>query len=337
MKYKKNVVLIISFFIILFLLLLTFVVIKKLNNKEEYLYEIHLFEDYDPGKNYNIYVYDNYEILVVSQSRCSAVECMNGEVSMPKEEKKVIFSNDGKKFLKKYFEDLFEEDSNYISFNSSELNDYNKNVIRSIVSNNEEKLYEDIYTLYYTSNEYRYNIHLKDDEIVVDRIEICDGCNRKNRSYNLDFSDDNMKVVKDFINNIFSNVRSYEFDLNDIELSEIEKSIVDSIILNDESCINSEYLFIISDSSCNCIPNFVYFYSDKTYVVKGINNKVISEGEYELDPKILINELTENGTDSDDERGMNYYIKLYNGDEYWISHNNKVIKEFLRGLDIKWY
>lgn len=346
MKGRKTIIVIISFFIITLLALITFYGIKVLNTKKEndYLYKIHYFEDYDPGRNHYIYVYDNYDILVISQQGCSAVECVEGTVTMPKEEKNVIFSEEGKEFLKEYFENLFKEkNSNSISLDSHELNNYESIIIYSIISNTEEELnslkkshnyemnYRDKDNLYY------YKIYLSDKNIKITKSLNCAGCNSKTENYELDFSEENMKIVIDFITKIFSNVEGYKLNLNSIELSDNEKSIVDAIILNDESRINSEYLFIISDSSCDCIPNFVYFYLDKTYVVKGTNDKVISEGEYELDPKVLINELKENEDDSDDERGMNYYIELYNGDKYWIRHDNKVIKEFLKDLDIDWY
>lgn len=102
--------------------------------------------------------------------------------------------------------------------------------------------------------------------------------------------------------------------------------------------IPEEYLFKISDVSCNCIPNTAYFYPNKIYVIKGSDDKTIIEtGEYKSDPQLLINELTKNRDDSDDDSLRNYYIELYNGDRYWVRHNNRVIRKFLRGLDITWY
>jgi len=97
-----------------------------------------------------------------------------------------------------------------------------------------------------------------------------------------------------------------------------------------------DYLFVIENKGYKCPSNAVYFYSDKTYIVKGMNNKIINKGKYEYNPDLLINELKTNGEDIDNETFMNYEIKLHNGDTYIIRHDNKIISEFLKNLKIAW-
>lgn len=99
---------------------------------------------------------------------------------------------------------------------------------------------------------------------------------------------------------------------------------------------SSRYLFIIEDTSCNCIPNTVYFYSNNTYVTKGINNNIIEKGAYSYDMDLLMDSIVSNSL-YDNDTGMNYHIEFFNGDEYFISHENEILNNFLSDLEITWY
>ena len=87
---------------------------------------------------------------------------------------------------------------------------------------------------------------------------------------------------------------------------------------------SKKLLFTIQDTSCNCIPNIVYFYSNNTYITKGVNDKFIEEGTYSYDIDLLIEDIKLNS--------------LYDEEEnYYVSHDAEYLKGFLSSLEITWY
>lgn len=99
---------------------------------------------------------------------------------------------------------------------------------------------------------------------------------------------------------------------------------------------STKLLFTITNTSCNCVPNTVYFYSNNTYVTRGSNNIVVEEGIYSYDVSFFINNLKEN-YEYDNENGMNYLVVLKDGSEFFVSHYDDNLNAFLSSLDITWY
>ena len=136
MNKKKLITIII---IVCLCLLTGFIAFKIIENKslDNYEYFINYYDDFIPGNEYDIYIFDNYDIKVVKHPMCSTLECINGKKTSD-EKFSVKLSENNKKVLKKYVESLFEGmEDNTINIRSTRLSENENKIFKSIIYNDE--------------------------------------------------------------------------------------------------------------------------------------------------------------------------------------------------------
>ncbi len=340
MEKNKNIIISVIIVVTLIIIGVLFVYTAKESNSE-YIYHIDYFDDFIPGKNYDIYVYKDYSIKVVSQAGCSTLECLEGTYTPPVEEETIYLTEENKKFVESFMKEFMGENTKKET-SASELNDYEETTIMAIATNNKEAFsyLADIHNnrnythmmSYYGMHDYRiYNydglIKVVEHDILCDE-EVCEELN----SYVIDFTYDSQKQINNFIKKIFQNQSTTNIDLNELTLTRSEEDLITALITNDETYMT--YSIIMQDVSCNCMPNSVYFYEDGTYIIRGINYEIVDRGNYETDVNTFVNSLTDKM--SDDEHWLNYKVYLKDGKEYYVMHSNEHVKAFLKDLQIKW-
>lgn len=82
---------------------------KQKGNVTNYKYTITYYDGYIPGTNYTIEIDNNFDVLLIKQPSCSTQECINGEKYSDSIKTKIKFSSKGKKYLKKFVDETFNE------------------------------------------------------------------------------------------------------------------------------------------------------------------------------------------------------------------------------------
>ena len=212
-------------------------------------------------------------------------------------------------------------------------------------TNNHKKVTneESVYTLVYQKDDTLYNIYKKNanDEVSVvsTKTSDCDdkSCSSKNK-YKIEFSNNNMIKVTNFINSFFKNKKTYKVKIDVDKLSFEQTKILNSIIYNDDYFLvtgveNEKYkYYIITDTKWNSVQSDgsredIYYIVDLHYkrVVKydklyhsnadvgrttdekivysrKINNKLVTE------TKNLLNELFEKEDNNENNNRSFYFI-----------------------------
>lgn len=340
MENKKNIFIIIGIIIVMIIIGILFIYTTKQNSKDNYLYFIDYFDDYIPGYNYDIYIYEDSKIIVKSQAGCSTLECLEGTYTPEIKTKTVTLKEENTKFLKEFLKE-FMKDKKTKQISSSKINVYEKYVIDGII--HDEQNFESAIQIsknegysnvmkYYGLNDYR--IYNFDGIIKVDKHdilceeEVCEVID----SHIIHFNSKLETQIKDFIIRMFKGSNSNEIDLNELTLSRSDEDLVTALITNDETYMT--YEMIMQDVSCNCIPNSVYFYEDGSFITRGMNYSIIEKGTYQGDLNLFISSLKDGL--SDNEHWINYKVYLKDGKEYTISQTNDNVKMFLNNTKIKW-
>lgn len=102
-------------------------------------------------------------------------------------------------------------------------------------------------------------------------------CESINQIVIIDFSKDNMKVVNDFINELFESKKEKKITLNKDELTLKQKNIIEAIIHNDESLINvnnDEIYKLVTDMWCKTMLNDGGSHESSYYIFDFSKNKV---------------------------------------------------------------
>lgn len=314
------------------------VVINENYDDNGFKYIIKYNDMYEPGSEYNIYIYDNYDIIVDATHFTSIPGNEPSNII-----NKLVYKDDVKNELIDYFKYLFKnEDDNYTeiigeperdSYDYVSLNKIVKYDMGSLIDFKEYDLSKDYdYKLSYSLVS-DYDIYKIDDIIKVKRTNSKDV--NINKEYIVNFSEDNMKKIDSMFNELFKNSDVKDLIFNDSMDFDDNRKIIDAIINNEEIFMN--YVFIVTDISCDCIPNLVYFNFDSYVVREAIitgENDVISRGKYDYGINKILNNL-DNFEGNEDY--MNYKITLYNDDEYIVSHYDLRMIGLLKGLDIKWH
>ena len=340
MENKKNIFVIISIIIVMIIIGILLVYTVKQNSKDDYLYLIDYFDDYIPGYNYDIYIYEDNKIIIKSQAGCSTVECLEGTYTPEIKTEKKTLKEENMKFLNEFLKD-FMKNKKTRQISASELNIYEKYIIDGIIHDEESfdaaiqisqnEGYSNVMKYY---GLYDYRIYNFDGIIKVDKHdilceeEVCEVID----SHIIHFDTKLESQIKDFIIRMFKGSNSNEIDLNELTLSRSDEDLVTALITNDETYMT--YEMIMQDVSCNCIPNSVYFYEDGTYITRGINYSVVEKGTYQSDLNLFMSNLKEGMADN--EHWINYKVYLKDGKEYTINQTNDAVKEFLKDTKIKW-
>ena len=126
-----------------------------------------------------------------------------------------------------------------------------------------------------------YKIYQKKDNIVLyydEQIKCINApCEPIKHIININFSKDNIKVVNDFINELFQSKKEKSVSLNKDELTLKQKNIIEAIIHNDESLINvnnDEIYKLVTDMWCKTMLNDGGSHESSYYVFDFSKNKV---------------------------------------------------------------
>lgn len=302
--------------------------------KEEVLYRFVYNDDYIPGSEYDISIYeDRFE---VDRTRfCSALDCESS-----KDKTKVFkFSKDNmKKLIDFVSDDLVLEKGVKNEIYLSELNGYQNNVLESLVL--DEYLFEVVvekykYTFSYgASDEEEYHFYFKeDDSILVKLLKINDEYDIVGiDTYSIEFNKNNMKKLFAFANDLKEKNNGESFHKSG-SLYKNEKNIYLSLIKNDESYLNLDnvnLLYELSYNGINCYTPYLRLYSDNTYeyyYTFTVGNKAPTpiEGIYDYDIESIINSVD---LYEENERGP-FTIKKYDGKSYKTYDTNVYLSEFL--------
>ena len=307
-------------------------VVNEDDGDNSFRYKISYFDGYEPGSKYDIYVYDNYDIIVDATHFSSIPGVDNKNVIT-----KLVFKDYEKEELISYFDNLFEnDDDNYIRLgiitdddlnNINKIVNYKKKSLIDLEKYDFSKKFD--YKLSYNLV-YNYDIYKLEDIVKVKKIDSKDN---KVDEYIVNFSEVSMNKIDSMFIQLFMNTGLKELEVSDV--NDEQRKILDAIINNEE--IFMDYVFKITDISCNCIPNTAYFDYD-SYVVRNAiitgEDDVISRGKFNYDINKILNNLDEF---KENEDYMNYKITLYNDEEYIVSHSDLRMIGLLKGLDIKWH
>ena len=138
MKGKQIIIILVTILTLLISLGIIFV-LKKLSYSNDYKYIILYNDNLIPGNNYEIYINNDYSIKVAKQPGCSTIECMEGTYYPEVETYELNYNEYNKELLKNFLEDIFkEEKTNKIDFRERNINEYQENVIMSILVNDEK-------------------------------------------------------------------------------------------------------------------------------------------------------------------------------------------------------
>jgi len=106
--------------------------------KDNYKYFISYYDGGEPGTNYDIYVYHNYQILVEERNNCTTLDCIESGKLYSIDTYNVKVSNKNKAKVKKFVNDLFkDEKDNKIELLWYSLSEREENALRAIVYNDE--------------------------------------------------------------------------------------------------------------------------------------------------------------------------------------------------------
>jgi len=306
---------------------------KEIEKKEMLLYKIIYNDDYIPGSEYSISIFDDrFEVDVTNF--CSALDCESTK------EKTKIFE-----YSKENMDKLIEFVSNDLNLDTneeheiylSELNNYERDVLECLTLN--EYLFEVAvekykYTFSYGANdEEEYHFYFKeDDSILVKKLKIKDYDIVGIVSYEIEFSKKNMKKLFNYAREL-TKLNNGESFYKSGTLYKNEKNIYLSLIANDESYLSLkevDLLYEITYNGVNCHTPYVRLYSDNTYeyfYTFTVGNKAPTprEDSYNYDIENIINSID---LYEKNDRGP-FTIKKSNGKSYITYDTNVYLNEFL--------
>lgn len=342
-KIKKRRVVKAIFTTIILLALLTLFVfasykfITYYNKKSKLLYNIVYHDDAVPGSMHDIDVY-NDKIVIQSTSYCSAKDC---EAKVGDKEDLKYKQENVDKFIK-FIETHYNKTK--IKLSESELSDREIEVFSGLF------IHENLFEIAIEDYEYRleysdsqdlgYMIYLKENkDILVFKCSINENyAITKIEKYNIDFSSDNMKILRDYIISLMKNGEKIASVGG--TLRKDEEPLVNSMIKNDESLLKDvnkvSLSYVVSYSGINCLTPKLYLYSDNTYeyyyTFGTIDEKVIPKtGTYNANIENIIN----NSPKADTTNGIYYTISdKKNNNSYIIDVTNKELNNLLRTLNV---
>lgn len=337
MKQKFKIVLSVVVLIAIVVLIVISLPEAEDHFERKLLYEINYFDEKNPGSKYNISIYnDNIEIL--EYKLCDS--CENDEPV----KYSLKYSNNHLEQVEKFVKEELEMSEQEVkTIYKRNLNDYQNAVLLSLVQGEE---YFDIsvqkydYKIVYTADDdLEYFIFVNDNQIMVKKVNYnTDFEIIKNSSYEVDFKDDNIKMIMDYVIQE-SKIQDKKEIYKTASLYKNEKNIILSLINNDESYLEEKpvnLLYQISFSGVNCLTPILRLYDDNTYeyyytystVAKEIEPKV---GIYDYSLENIIDNLNKYETE---DIGPMYIITDYNNKEYTTPASNKELNKLLTELNI---
>lgn len=310
--------------------------VVNIKNNNEYLYKIKYVDNYEPGSKFDIYVYDNCDVLLDATFFSSIPDFEDKKIIT-----KLVFNDSVKKELIDYFEYLFKNyDSNYINLYSETITDYDLDMINKIIKFDDSLLVD--FKEYNLDENYDYKlfyndisnceIYILDDIVKVITKNIIDNSVSE---HIINFSEDSMSKIDNMIKELFIDKSVKELKLEYNKMSYEQRDILDAIINNEEIFMN--YIFKLVDVSCDCIANTVYFDSEYYAVRNAVDIDdfvVLSRGNHNYDINKILNNLDNLNENSDN---INYMITLHNSEVYNVSHYDLIMVNLLKDLNIKWY
>ena len=327
MENKKTII---TIAVILAVLILSVVVMGIISNKKEYKYNFVYHDEFIPGSTYYIYVY-NDRIEVTEEMGCSAVDCDNTT-----EKTTLNYSKENIEKLGKFLDSISYTDG--MELYRDTLDERTKEIITCLLL--DEKLYELAieeynykYELYHSDKE-SYALYVKDDNsVLVKKITNTGDDNESKYSidtYKINFSDEHMEIIRDFIKN--SGTTKYN--------NESYKNIIKSIIENNEDYLKDidtsvTLIYIISYDGLNCLTPSLYFYSDNTYeyyYTFSTNGETIvpKKGTYNYD----LDKLYERASSYEESPTGPYYITNKDDSSVTTYDTNTELKELLSSINI---
>lgn len=351
MKKKKIVIIILFGILGLILLGIGGVII---HNKEEQakgpiIYRVKYYDDYIPGSESEINVYEN-SVEIIKIYHCSSIECIEDSSNSPKPEKKTYhYSQENMDKLKKLMADnnfVFEEGGiAEIHRGDTKYTEYQKNAIESILFGEyffEINVETYKYKMEYDKNdELSYIAYFKDDNsILVKKLKYNDDYKIvKVETYSLNFSEENLKILKDYIENEVK-IEDSNIIYKHATLKEYELNIIKSIVENKEGYLKDiqdlpKLMYTITYEGIKCDTPTLYLYSNNTYeyyYTYAIGNKKLipKTGTYNYDMTKIINNIDNY---EQDLSGV-YIITDNNGNNYETYRTNIELQEFLKSLNV---
>ncbi len=312
--------------------------IKTYNNKSKLLYNIEYYDDSIPGKKYDIDVYNN-KIMLGETHFCSAVDCE----STIKEKKDLKYSTDNVSKFIRFIETHYNKIK--IELHEDQMNDREKEIFLGLTLG--EKIFEVAiedyaYKVEFTEDDnLGYMIYLKEnDDILVYKLSVNEDYDiAEIEKYNIDFSKENMGVLKNYIISLMSKDTNVVYKSS--TLRKDEENLMMSIIKNDESLLKdiknqAKLSYVISYSGIDCLTPKLYLYSDNTYefyYTFGSDDQVLKPktGTYNVNILDIIN-TSEKTTDY----GMGVYTILDKSTDksYHISPLDNKINNLFKTLNI---
>lgn len=344
-KNKKIIILLIIVVVLLIGVGITFL-LKTLNTDSKYRYIILYNDGNIPGDSYEIYVNKDYSIKLVNQPGCSTVECIEGDKYPESKTYELNFNKENKELLKTFLEELFKgSESNKIDTSDLFLTDYQRNLINSITLRNEKWFQVNAenynYLIEYEDEEYGYYIYFKGSSFIkVNKLTYNEDYEITNiESYEVKFSNENIELIEQLKDDIFSLNNTTRYYVVKDEVSRKELNIIKAIVYNDESLINKsietrELLFSITSSSrVNCLTGKLNVYSNNTYEhVTGFteDGDVITDGKFSYD----VNKILSNLESSEPNERQPFTLTTKDGKTYDIYDNNKYLQEFVSEINV---
>lgn len=149
----------------------------------------------------------------------------------------------------------------------------------------EKKEEERVLTIFYESSLGSYQIEIREEKISVqgEEIEYCiqDPCPRLPVEHTLTFSEEKEKMVREWIEDMFSKETGNTITLDEKMVSEEDVQILNAIVLNEETLLEKkekELLFSVSLNALNCPTVVLKLYDNHTYeYVYGIDENTLKE------------------------------------------------------------
>lgn len=317
-----------------------FYIIKDLKDKpkiqEKYEYRITYYDDYIPGSQSDIKIYED-KIVIETTHYCSALDCNS---STSTETYNYSIENIDK--LKDFIDNNFYSRDFEISRHN--LNEREYEVITGILLGEKffELAIEDYeYKIEYSKNDRTsYDIYFKkNNSILVKKSNINSDYDITNiQTYKLNFKKENINKLFDYVKK--ESKKEHETVINKYStLQKDEINIFKSIEENDESYLDDAeevtLLYTITYNGINCPTPTLYLYSDNTYeyyYTFGYGNKKLTPitGEYNYD----MNKLIENINNYKPDSIGPYNIKTETR-TYTTYSTNEELKELLDTIGIE--
>ena len=279
-------------------------------------------------ENYKLNIYKN-KIKVTSTIQ---VICIKAPCDPRQNIYTLNFSEENINKVKNFIYELFEEkNNNVININFDDFNDNDLNILKAIMQNNESYLEKDDkkYTLIIDERD-KYILNIFDDKIHVHSIvhlKCGMDCDPAEEEYVLNFSEENINKVKNFIFELYEEKDSNEININFDDFNDNDLNILKAIMQNNESYLaptQKSIYFTLQSQRVNCLTSKLYVYNDNTYEFENTSGKF----------NYNVNAIIGNASKYEDDNKGPYVLTISDGTEIKLYSNNIELNEFISEINV---